>query len=60
MLSSSNDPVEEDTTALTLRMVRAFFALKKEYGLDAETLSRFRDRFQFPKRVRVRLPRKEE
>ena len=29
-------------------------------GLDAETLSRFKDRFQFPDRVRVRLPSEEE
>jgi len=60
VLSSSNDPMGEDTAASTLRVVRAFSTLKKECGLDAETLSRFRDRFQFPKRVRIRLPRKEE
>ena len=29
-------------------------------ALDSDTLSRFRDRFQFPKRVRIRLPHKEE
>jgi len=28
--------------------------------LDDETLSRFKDRFQFPNRVRVLLPREEE
>ena len=55
-LSSSDDPVKEDTTAFGPTKVRAFSALKEECGLDAETLSRFRDRFQFPKRVRVRHP----
>ena len=59
-LSSSDDPVEEDTTASTLRVVRVFSALEEECGLDAETLSRFRDRFQFPERVRIRLPHKEK
>ena len=59
-LSSSDDLVEEDTAALTLRVVRAFSAFEEECDLDAETLSRFKDRFQFSKRVRVRLPRKEE
>ena len=59
-LSFSDNTVEEDTEVSTLRMVRAFSALEEECGLDVETLSRFRDRFQFPKRVRIRLPRKEE
>ena len=61
-LSSSDDPieVEEDTTASSQREVRAFSALEEACGLDAETLSRFRDWFQFPKRVRVRFPHKEE
>ena len=46
-LSSSDDPVEvkEDTTASDLREIRAFHALEEVCGLDAETLSRFRDRF---------------
>ena len=44
-LSSSDDPVEEDTAVFTSRVVRAFSALDEERGLDAETLSRFRDRF---------------
>ena len=46
-LSSSDDPVEvkEDTVVAGPREVRAFLALGKEYGLDAETISRFRDRF---------------
>ena len=61
-LSSSNDPVEmeEDTAAFGPRELRAFFTLREACGLDTETLSRFRDRFQFPKRVRVRLSYKEE
>ena len=44
-LSSSDDPVKEETAAFGLRVVRAFFALEEECGLDAKTLSRFRDRF---------------
>ena len=44
-LSSSDDPVEEDIAVFTSRVVRAFSALDEECGLDAETLSRFRDRF---------------
>ena len=59
-LPFSDNTVEEDTEVSTLRVVRAFFTLEEECGLDAETLSRFRDWFQFPKRVRIRLPRKEE
>ena len=61
-LSSSNDPIEMegDTTTSSPREVRAFSALKEECGLDAETLSRFRDRFQFPERVRIHRPHKEE
>ena len=59
-LSSSGDPVEGDTTVSNPREVRAFYALKEEYGLDADTLGRFKDIFQFPERVRVRLPGEEE
>ena len=59
-LSSSDDLVEEDTAVSTPRVVRAFSALEEECGLDTKSLSRFRDRFQFPERVRIRLPRKEE
>ena len=61
-LSSSNDlvKVEEDTAASGPREIRAFHALGQVCGLDAEVLSRFRDRFQFPERVRVRLPHGEE
>ena len=59
---SSDDPVEveKDIAASGPREVRAFSALRKECGLDTETLSRFRDRFQFPKRVRIHRPHKEE
>ena len=49
-----------DTTVFAPREVRAFHALKEECDLDDETLSRFKDRFQFPDRVRVRLPRKKD
>ena len=58
----SNDPVEweEDIATSGLREVRAFYTLREACGLDVEILSRFRDRFQFPERVRVHLPQKEE
>ena len=59
-LSSSGDPVEGDTTVSVSREVRAFYALNEECGLDADTLSRFKDRFQFPERVKVCLPSKGE
>ena len=57
-LSSSDDPVEVevDTAASGPREVRAFSTLREECGLDVETLSRFSNRFQFPKRIRVRCP----
>ena len=59
-LSSSSDPVEGDTAISTPREVRAFYTLGEECGLDTDTLGRFRDRFQFPERVRVRLPNEED
>ena len=61
-LSSSNDPVdvEEDTAACGPREVKAFHTLEEVCGLDSDTLSRFRDRFQFSERVRIRLPHEEE
>ena len=61
-LSSNNDPVEAegDTTVSTPRGVRAFSALREECGLDAETFSRFSQRFQFLDRVGVRLRTPEE
>nr|XP_023924366.1 uncharacterized protein LOC112035768 [Quercus suber] len=55
-LSSSGNPVEEDTVVSTPREVRTFYTFKEVCGLDANTLGRFKDRFQFPERVRVRLP----
>ena len=61
-LSSSDDPVEveEDTAVSIPREVRAFHALEEVCSLDDETLSRFRGRFQFPDRVRVHLPHRDE
>ena len=52
--------MEEDIAASGPREVKAFFALGEERSLDIETLSRFSNRFQFPERVRVRRPCKEE
>ena len=61
-LSSSDDPIEAevDTAASSWREIRAFHALREECALDTNNLFRFRDRFQFPKGVRVRLPREGE
>ena len=61
-LSSSDDlvEVEANIAASDLREIRAFHALGEVCSLDEETLSRFRSRFQFPDRVRVRLPHGEE
>ena len=59
-LSSNDDPVEGDTAVSIPREVRAFHALGEVCGLDDRTLSRFRGRFQFPDRVKVRLPHEEE
>lgn len=59
-LSFSDRPVEGDTAVSVPREVRAFHTLEEVCGLDADTLSRFKDRFQFPNRVRVRLPREED
>ena len=59
-LSSSGGPVEGDTTVFTPRVVRAFHALEEVCGLDADTMGRFKDRFQFPKRVHVRRPNGED
>ena len=39
---------------------RTFHALKEKCSLKVDTFSRFRDRFQFPKETKVRLPRKGE
>ena len=59
-LSSSGSPERGDTAVSTLRVVRAFHALKEVCGLDDETVGRFKDRFQFPKRVHVRQPTNED
>ena len=59
-LSSSSDPMEGDTVISIPQEVRAFHALEEECGLDADTLGRFRDRSQFPERVRVCLPNEED
>ena len=59
-LLPSDDPVEGDTTVFVPREVKAFHALGEACGLDNETLSRFRGRFQFPDRVRVCRPHEEE
>jgi len=61
-LSSNEGPMEAggDTAIFAPWEVRAFYALEEVCGLDADALSRFKDRFQFPDRVRVRLPSEEE
>ena len=38
----------------------AFYALEEICGLDADTLGRFKYRFQFLEQVRVRLPSEED
>ena len=59
-LLSSGDPVEGDTAISTPQEVRAFHALKEVCGLDVDTVGRFKDRFQFLERVRVRRPNDED
>ncbi|XP_075650954.1 uncharacterized protein LOC142621553 [Castanea sativa] len=59
-LLSSDDPAEGNTAVSVPQVVMAFHALEEVCGLDGETLSRFKDRFQFPDGVRVRLPHEEE
>ena len=59
-LSSSGGPEVGDTAISTPRVVRAFHALEEVCGLDANTVGRFKDRFQFPERVRVRRPTNED
>ena len=53
-LSSSGEPAEGDIAVSTPREVRAFYALEEACGLDVDTVARFKDKFQFPERVRVR------
>ena len=57
-LSSSDNLVEigDDTSVSIPGEVKAFAAFGEECGLDAEILSKFSQPFQFPERVRVRLP----
>ena len=59
-MSSSGDPVEGDTAVSAPQEIRSFHALEEVCGLDGETLSGFKGRFQFPDRVRVHLPCEEE
>ena len=59
-LSSSGEPTEGDTAVSTPREVRAFYAFEEVCGLDANTVARFKDRFQFPERVRVCQPNNED
>ena len=61
-LSSSDDLVEvvADIAASDPREIRAFHAFGEVCSLDDEMLSRFRSRFQFPDRIKVRLPHREE
>ena len=59
-LSSSGNPVEGDTVVSTPRAVRAFYALEEVCELDADTVGRFKDKFQFPEWVHVRRPNSED
>ena len=59
-LLSSVEPAKGDTAVSTPREVRAFYALEEACGLDADTVARFKDRFQFLKRVRVCQPSDED
>ena len=59
-LSSSGGPEGGDTAVSAPGVVRAFHTLEEVCGLDEETVSRFKDRFQFPDRVRVRRPTSED
>ena len=59
-LSSSGGPEVGDTAVSASRVVRAFPALEEVCGLDDDTVGRFKDRFQFPERVRVRRPTNED
>ena len=59
-LSSSGDLVEGDTAVSTPLKVKAFYTLEEVCGLDADTVGRFRDRFQFPERVHVHRPHDED
>ena len=59
-LSSSGDSKGGDTAVSTPQVVRTFHALEEVCGLDDETMGRFKDKFQFPERVRVHRPINED
>ena len=59
-LSSSGGPKVGDTVVSAPLVVRAFHALEEVCRLDTDTVDRFKDRFQFPERVRVRRPTNED
>ena len=59
-LLSSGELAEGDIAVSTPREVRAFYALEEACGLDVDTVARFKDKFQFPERVRVRRPGNED
>ena len=59
-LLSSGGLEEGDTTVSIPRTVRAFYALEEVCGLDADTVSRFKDMFKFPERVHVCQPSEED
>ena len=56
-LSTNSGPEVGDIAVFSPWVVRAFHALEEVCGLDDDTVGRFKDRFQFPKRVRVRVRR---
>ena len=49
-----------DTAVSTPHVVRAFHVLEEVCGLDANTVGRLNDRFQFPERVRICRPNNED
>ena len=59
-MSSSGSPEGGDTAVSAPRVVRAFHGLEDVCGMDEDPVSRFKDRFQFPERVRVRRPTNED
>ena len=59
-LLSSGESAEGNTAVSTPQEVQTFYALEEACGLDANTIARFKDRFQFPEIVRVRWPSDED
>ena len=59
-LSSSGESAEGNTAVSTPQEVKTFYALEEACGQDANTIARFKDRFQFPEIVRVRWPSDED